>query len=152
MLIWEKGEITLEVYFLLQKTSSIFFISLLLDNGGGAHMGMHSWGRVDKVIEGRQELTLDGCVGFQQSKGRGVNCKNSRLRDHWEQNEKITGPVWKTGICSHMTSVWNSLGERVREKVRKVDWHLYSSLPLSRGSLWRIRGWGGLVFYFPLRA
>ena len=45
-------------------------------------MGMHSWGRVDKVIEGRQELTLDGCVGFQQSKGRGVNCKNSRLRDH----------------------------------------------------------------------
>lgn len=44
---------------------------MLLDNGGGAHMGMHSWGRVDRVIEGRQELTLDGCVGFRQSNGVG---------------------------------------------------------------------------------
>ena len=58
---------------------------MLLDNGGGAHMGMHSWGRIDRVIEGRQELTLDGCVGFQQANGGWggvVDCKNSRLRDH----------------------------------------------------------------------
>lgn len=27
VLSWEKGEITLEVYFVLQKTPSIFFVS-----------------------------------------------------------------------------------------------------------------------------
>ena len=54
---------------------------MLLDNGEGAHMGMHTWGMVDRVILGRQALTFDGRVGFQQPK-LWVDSKSSRQKKH----------------------------------------------------------------------